>query len=253
VSLLLFRATAIVALALGSLLAFAHPVSAAARPTARGGPNLQLEAFRDPLVQQAIAQQRRKPRDTVLCNDPELALVLATNGYLVPLPCNGLIFITTYSSPMLVGDPYFGTMSVAGSRMELTQTPGAEPPASIAVNQGAFGAAFPAAPADTTTLAYVEAIDISPYASVTYVGAPAHSLNVIVGVGTIGKGATYEMRGYVWDSINDVYDSVYSSGPFTSKYGTLADFPGIFQGGFVVPQLEHVYFVLYACANTACT
>ncbi len=234
----------LVAFAFGAVL----PASAAIRLVGAtpAGPDVQLRAFNDPLVQQIVAIERRRPRDTALCNKPDIVPLVASGGILVPYACNGLTLLTSYTPPT------YGTASATASYAEFIESSAI--PASAAVSQGLYGVAFPSAPLDTTPAAYLEFVGVSPYPSVTFAGGLGRfsADNMIVST-SITKGATFEILGYRWDPVQHQYLPGYASGPFTSRYGTLASFTGFLDNGEVIPQLSRLYFVIYACANAACT
>jgi hypothetical protein len=203
-----------------------------------------MRAFRDPLVQQVIAQERLHPHDTALCNKASILPIGVTGGLYVPFPCNGLTLITSYAPPI------YGTSEATSAYTEFIES--STTPTSAQINQGLYNVSFPAAPTHTTPVAYLEYVGVSPYPSVTFAGSPTRNLNLIVST-AITKGETFEIQAYSWNPVTDTYASTYAGAPFTSKYGIIADFAGIFQNGSAIPQLTRIYFVLYACANTICT
>ena len=231
------------------MLASVLPASAVMRMI--GGPSnsadLQMRAFRDPLVQQIISTERLHPRDTALCNKASILPLFTTGLIFVPYPCNGWVVLTSYAPPT------YGGNAATTSYVEFIESSGT--PTSAVTNQSLYSVSFPSAPTDTTPQVYLESIGVSPYPNITFTGPPPARyapFNLIVST-SITKGATYEILGYRWDPVGLQYVAGYSSGPFTSKYGTLAYFPGLLQNGQVIPQLTRLYFILYACANASCT
>jgi hypothetical protein len=216
-----------------------------------GGPpnsaDLQMRAFRDPLVQKVISAERLHPRDTVLCNRSDIVALSTAGSILVPYPCDGWTVLTSYAPPT------YGASAATTSYVEFIESSGT--PASALTDQSLYSVAFPSAPNHTVPQVYLEAIGVSPYPSISFTGSvpAAYSADNLIVSTSITKGETFEILAYRWDPVALQYVPGYSSGPFTSKYGTLAYFPGFLQNGEVIPQLSRLYFVLYACANMTCT
>jgi len=238
-----FVASLAATLMLGSPL----EASATVRLAGSAGPDVQLQAIQSALVRQLLTAAALRPHDTALCNRPEIVPLYSTGLIFVPYPCNGWTVLTSYAPPTYAGS------AATASYAEFIESSGT--PVSAVTNQSLYNVAFPAAPADTTALVYLESIGVSPYPSLTFAGTPPakYSVDNLIVSTSIAKGATFEILGYRWDPVALQYDAGYASGPITSKYGKLAYFPAFLQNGEVIPQLTRLYFVLYACANAACT